>query len=85
MEIYIKVGSFHITMAYKQPKIVKYVDDPCYAKKFKTLEDCVRCWIKKSCEANFKSRVKKEMLAKKNLPVKIREKKYKKTDKHRDW
>jgi hypothetical protein len=72
-------------MVYTIPKMVKYLNDPCYAKKFKESDSCDRCWIKKSCEANHKSRVKKETLAKKNLPPKVREKKYKMTDKHRYW
>lgn len=72
-------------MAYVKPKMVKNENDPCYGKSFKSHEECTLCWIKGSCESSHKSRVKKETLAKRNLPPKIREKKYKKTDKHRDW
>ena len=64
-------------------KMVKYTDDECYGVKYNQIEQCSRCWIKESCHATYKSDIKKKAAAKR--PPKPREKKYKKTDKHRDW
>jgi len=65
------------------PKFARFKNDDCYSIKFDQLEQCNNCWIKDSCGAVYKSNLKKEAAAKK--PKVIREKKYKKTDKHRDW
>ena len=68
------------------PKMAKHANDPCYGQSFANVKDsCRRCWISKSCENNYKANVKKAKMGKKGKVVKVREKKYKKTDKHRDW
>lgn len=70
---------------YETPKMVKYADDKCYAISFdKEKASCIICWLKGSCEANYKSQIKKKMMAKKKKPA-PREKPYKKTDKYREW
>ena len=72
-------------MESKSPKMVKYVDDECYGISYHQAKDeCVFCWIKRSCEANFKSAQKKKMMAKKKKPA-PRPKSYKKTAKYREW
>jgi hypothetical protein len=68
------------------PKMMKLVDDKCYGKTFDSMQDsCRKCWIKKSCESNFKAFVKKERMAKNPKVKKVKDKPYKKTDKYRDW
>ena len=70
----------------KMPKMVKYVGDKCYGLTFDCHNDsCTICWIKKSCESNYKAHIKKEKMALNPKPKKIKEKPYKKTDKYRDW
>lgn len=68
------------------PKMVKFVDDLCYGQTYSNDHShCQCCWIKVSCEANFKSQQKKKMMAKRGKVPKVREKLYKKTDKYREW
>jgi hypothetical protein len=67
------------------PKMVKYVNDPCYGLSFNPcLDACLICWLKKSCENNTKALIKKQKMAN-NPKKKPPEKSYKKTDKYREW
>ncbi len=67
-------------------KMVKYTDDLCYGKTFDCHRDsCFKCWIKRSCESNFKANVKKQKTLAKGKVNKVREKKYKKTAKYKEW
>jgi hypothetical protein len=67
------------------PKMVKYVNDPCYGKVFNSSNSCIYCYIKRSCESTYKSNLKKQKALKNPVKKKIIEKKYKKTDKYREW
>ena len=71
---------------YAMPKMVKNVDDECYGKSYANSKDeCNVCWIKKSCEANYKAYIKKLKAEENPKEVKPRPKPYKKTDKYREW
>ena len=38
-----------------KPKMVKYIDDPCFGIEYDKLEQCDNCWVKKSCFVKYKN------------------------------
>jgi hypothetical protein len=71
---------------YISPKMAKLVNDPCYGLTYESSKNsCSCCWIKQSCESTYRAYVKKKKSENNPKAILPREKKYKKTDKYREW
>ncbi len=39
-------------------KFLKFVNDLCFGKKYKQIDQCENCWIKQSCLVSFRNKKK---------------------------
>jgi len=42
-------------------KMVKFSDDLCFGEKYDGIEQCMACWVKKSCHGNFKANLRAKL------------------------